>query len=74
MIPQHRCHGICLNWRRAGLINIFLPFDLEMKSSYIPILKIVGHVIKHGKKIEPNMSKLKQQSFRFGGKSVRHLK
>ena len=52
------------------LINIFLPFDLEMKSSYIPILKIVGHVIKHGKKIETNMSKLKQRSFRFGGKSV----
>ena len=55
--------------------SIFPPFDLQMKLSYIPLLKIItGHVIKHSRIIETNTSKLKQQSFWFGRKSVRHLK
>ena len=29
-----------------GLINVFPPFDLEIKLLYIPKLNILGHVIK----------------------------
>ena len=76
MILQHLSHGIRLTWRGGGVDQYFPSFrnfDLEMRLSHIPKLNILGHVIKHGTIRETNLSKLKQQSLRFGGKSVRHL-